>query len=408
MKNIFLFSLSVIMTFFLSTCEDPKSPFIESVNSEYEVLSKKGGGDKGKPDKNGACQNTHPLNLIIDEKRIIGEGNGLKMWHYNGSDYESIWCLDRDVDLRGIAIGDLDNDGIDEIIVGNNHTEGKGRNKVEYQLLEIFEDGDFDMPSRVSGNLMDAGLTYIRQIVIGDANNDGYNEIFVVGLNSIQVWKDDGNELTMLWGENVDDHPWSAHIGDADSDGLNELIYSSLWNHYFVVYENLGNNSWGNRIISETVEGAVDVAVVGDVDGDGTNEIIGGGNQSRLYVWENIDGSYQISFMSEDLGGFTQGVGVGDFDDDGISEISVGTATLDGNHNIFVFKFDDLSETYVKVFQENIDGGVNRMATGDTDNDSHPEFAAATTGGLLIYKYISNTYLQVYSDTDGLSHIDIN
>jgi hypothetical protein len=320
----------------------------------------------------------------------------IRVWTYEG-DYTRTWTRKNQGTILSVAIGDTDNDGNDELVAICSYTTGKGRNKITHYDLQIFENGDSDEPSRFV-SLTNNGM----MVVVADANNDGTQEIVGAG-EYVYVFNDDGNTITELWrSENIkDDHVFDLDVGDADNDGENEIVYAGLFARKFGVYDYLGGNNWGNKVYSMPSEGGLDRAKVADVDGDGLNEVIGGGNYNKLTVWKYSSGSYVIDFNSDDLGGFTQGVAAGDFDNDGLIEIAVGTAGA--NNMVYVFKY--IGSTYTSIFEEPISEMVGDIFAGDSDNDGINEFIVGTRS-LLIYKHISgDVYSQVYSDPEGAGGI---
>jgi hypothetical protein len=116
-------------------------------------------------------------------------------------------------------------------------------------------------------------------------------------------------------------------VGDADNDGLNEIVLAAFDTNSAVILESLGSDIWGDEKMSEpTPENvAIDYAKVRNADNIPGNEIVAGGNNNRLMIWKynnmTEEGEYDLVFITEeDLGGFTQGVNAGDIDDDGLNE----------------------------------------------------------------------------------------
>ena len=382
--------LLIILSFFIFlSCSET---ITESPTVEETSLSKKP-PKPPKPDPEPPV----PLNLsnsIVEIVSFDGDNKVIEVLAYDGATYNKTWSFYTDKWVGGVDIGDVDSDGEDELVVSVRYQEGKGRNKKYIVDLLIFENGDVTEPSR---SAMVNGEISTRDIVIGDANNDGANEILIGGRNNLRVW--DGTGPSEIWtSENIQsEFPWSVQIEDADSDGKNEIIYSSLTDGIFVVYNYLGSNTWGNRVVSEKVPGAVDIVDFGDIDNDGIMEAVGGGNQNVIFVWEYVSGNFVLSFTSEDLGGFTQGVEVADFDNDGIDEIATGTASSTNNGDFYIFEYN--GTTYVQTFYEMISGNVNAIKSADVDSDGVQEILIAAVPGKIVYDY-SSGYVQVYSASD--------
>jgi len=396
MKSVFYFLTILFLSLLLSCSEEPPT------SVDVENLDKK-------PIKDPP---TEPLVLLDADNQIVGSSWGqgrnnkskIYVWTHSGG-YTKTWTKVTSDQYVAVAIGDVDNDGHDELVAVRYYQTGRGRNKVRHFEIQVFENGATE-PTRIGPDFGLTGENAVFGMALGDANNDQTLEIVIAGSEFIHVFKDNGTEITQLWqSENVnDDFPFCINVGDADNDGLNEIVYAGLSAKKFGVYKHLGGNTWGDKIYSAPVSGGLDRAIVADVDGDGYNEIIGGGNYNKLTVWEYTNGEYVIDFESAELGGFTQGIAAGDLDGDGKIEIAVGTA---GNTSrVFVFKYDEVLLTYTTIFEETISAGVNQIIAGDSDNDGVDEFVIGTIADILVYDYISG-YSQVYSDLGGEGFINI-
>jgi hypothetical protein len=342
-----------------------------------------------------------PLALDDSILQVAGCGSesGLvNVWSHDGETYNNIWqntCGER---VPGVVLGDTDNDGYKELAVFISYTTGKRKkDRVTHREIHIYEQGDQENPSRVSADLQDIGCW---DLALGDANNDGMLELVVAGGSFIAVFEDTGTEINEIWrSENVeDDMPFGVTIGDADSDGYNELVYAAMPLGQFVVYEHLGGNEWGDEVYSEAITGALDDIKIGDTDDDGINEVVGGGNHNKLTIFEKVGDSYVIDFESEDLGGFTPGFDTGDFDNDGDTEIAIGTQAYPGPYYLYIFEYDYYEGTYVVTYQDGTES-VSTIFAGDADNDGVDEITIGTTDGFLIYDYLDDYTLDYLDPT---------
>jgi hypothetical protein len=387
MKTFFYLFTILLLSLLLACSEDPPT------NIDLENLNK----------KPVPPPPADPLVLLDGPNQVVGiytvrQGNNdlgfIRVWTYEGS-YTQTWERGGDGYYIDCVIGDSDNDGHDELLVVYRFETGKGRNKVTHYHLQVFENGDTDEPSR----FLDLENNGVR-LVVADANSDGFQEIVGGGREHVYVFEDDGTEITELWqspDNTYDDLPWDLDVGDADNDQQNEIVYAGLAAGKFAVYDYLGGNTWGNKVYSEPIAIGLDQAKVADVDGDGANEVIGGGNYNKLTVWEYVNGAYVIDFESADLGGFTQGVAAGDFDNDGKDEIAVGTAL--SSNSVYVFKYD--GSNYVNIYSNPITGMVSKIFAGDSDNDGIDEFVVASGDNLLVYDY-EGSYIQRTIDAESV------
>ena len=228
--------------------------------------------------------------------------------------------------VESLAIGDANNDGKSEVVVGlysgtsyyPNRTrmyENKTGKWVETNISDIYGD---DILYAVEG------------LAIGDANNDGQNET-VMGfqywgsgdMNNTRMYKNTSGKWVETnissWTSDI----WAIAIGDANNDGQNEVVVGgepSLHNKSLRMYKNT-SGKWVETNITTLNEAFLSVAV-GDVNNDGTNEIIGGTSSGTYEVrmYENKSGGW-IETNVSDEDGSVWGLAVGDANNDGRNEI---------------------------------------------------------------------------------------
>jgi hypothetical protein len=307
-----------------------------------------------------------------------------------------------------VSIGDADNDGQKEIITVVNFKKATGppRQRVSYQKILMFEDGSNGEPSFES---QDFGWSQngVRDSIIADADNDGFNEIVIVKNRSIEIYEWNGGGFSFLWrSPEYDYFIWNMDVGDADNDGQNEVIIALFNIGLAIVYEHVGGNTWGDAVATESIGSYnIDYAKVRDADNDGQNEIVGGGTSNKLNVWKYNNGAYWSAFLSEDLGGYTQGVDVGNLDHttDDYNEVILGTAGAPDNRiyvyrlvltdpDSYVFDWEMLDSISVMV--------VNEISAGDVDGDGNDEIVS-WTDGISVYDFDDGFIILTYYFDEG-------
>lgn len=347
------------------------------------------------------CQQQQSLPLELDhvmDQIITGSAiNDKKVYQikYVNGEYKNAWYSSVNEGFTyATSIGDVDNDGYNEIttVVSYKKSKGPPSGRISYQKIFVYEDGSTGDPDYTSHDL-GYSLNGVRDSIIADADNDGQNEIVLVVNKHLEIFRWNGTGFSNLWNsQEYEQFIWSVDVGDSDNDGDNEIVLAMFGMGSAIVYEYLENNTWGNPVTTESIGSHnIDIAKVRDADNDGLNEIIGGGTSNRLNVWKYIDGYYVNVFLSEELGGFTQGIDAGDVDGDGLKEIIVGTAS--DTSVIYVFKY---YQTYLEVVDSIPVDGVVKISLGDVDHDGVEEIVAGTDG-ITVFKFLNGILSFVYN-----------
>ena len=336
-----------------------------------------------------------------------GSGFG-RVYAFDGKTYETDWVSPNLNKLpMGIAVGDLNNDGVNEIVVTTGipgepmDDEGNGGDG----YLHIFErsgGGSFSQAFQ-SGNINAAlgvtiaeldGSTYPE---IGIAT--GYLEIVDATSGTtdlhgeVRIWGYDGSSYSEEWSSgDLEQIVGGIDSGDPDGDGDTELVIgtggddreSNQDTAEVRVYHRLG----GTYVLDGSV---IDVGRyhafgidVGDVDNDGEEEItVGTGkfgeNKPRLIVYDGS--SHSVEYSKSVDSSSVWGVRSGDFDNDGFMELIYGTSggelfIYDGETGDFESKTSALSGKA---------GHYGGIAIGNVNNEGPMEMVVGSTGYMWLF-----------------------
>jgi hypothetical protein len=143
--------------------------------------------------------------------------------------------------VNDLKVGDVDGDGIPEILTCGFTYDGKD----VLGQLRIWNLSDATLNLETTAEWKVFGITEAKSVSIGDINNDGKNEIMTGGITTgsgnfasntneekergeLRIWTFNGIEITLLQSPNwlVDQGVgvWSVANGDVDKDGVPEII----------------------------------------------------------------------------------------------------------------------------------------------------------------------------------------
>ncbi|MGD2086186.1 MAG: VCBS repeat-containing protein [Candidatus Aminicenantes bacterium] len=274
----------------------------------------------GDQDKDGK------LEIIAVELRHEPPFNGkIHVFENNGDNtYEEVWNNGNafnGIQPSALFLGDADNDGKREIIIGTDYQSGDRK----IRIYENIGDNAYQETWNSGSMLSDT----VREGAVGDTDKDGKKEI-IIGFGGIdsRVYVFENN------GDNSFEGPvWNSgstftkggcvSIGDQDGDGEPEIIASGGRDRIVHVFENSGDNSYTNVWNSGTLNSYPARAAIGDQDQDGNRELIIPCADGKVYVFENTgDNNYEEVWNSGSvMSGYIYDAAVGDQDADGKKEI---------------------------------------------------------------------------------------
>jgi hypothetical protein len=303
--------------------ELPFSPYVNDttkVGSEMSIV--KAGFDT---DEDGwgeffcAYSDQHPNNYILMYEATAD------------NTYELVWSFNFPLPANTfpqVAVGDIDNSGVVDIIVTMPSVVGTEPNPPRLWFFEWNGVQGENVYGRVINDELipnsqwnfgvDDGYDFRPYSqIIEDIDNDGKNELIsgvrVAGSNNREVVVSSVNgqltgfgswQVEYRFSESHGGSLYSATTGDLDGDG-NKEIYAMIWNNFtFRLFENTGDGQFETAVALDQIYqdrgidyGALDGVVVADVNNDGVNELYIAGTEStnQLFIITDISDVSQIT-----------------------------------------------------------------------------------------------------------------
>jgi hypothetical protein len=296
-------------------------------------------------------------------------------WDENEQTYSQVYVLRPPLypfnrcDAGGMAIGDVTNDGKNEIAA------------TWYTAFYTYFSGKYWLRGMNPWIFFHNGGS--ADCLIGDCDNDGKNELILSGggswqpsspVGEITVFKWNGLYLKRVaeWNDpNADGYVYMAGLGDVDEDEENEIV-CAYENKIIVLNWDAQNKVFVPTKIqrpSPLMDTPFGV-VCKDCDNDGKAEILLSYYNPRITIFKWNGTGYPIQFDISWPGGepVIEGIDVGDTDDDGLNEVCAGagvTHILQWNGTTYV------EEAVLPTF-----GWMAVVCIGDCDNDGKNEINA--------------------------------
>jgi MYXO-CTERM domain-containing protein len=315
----------------------------------------------------------------------LGSSDGLSDsvdWSYTGTGSFGI----------SVSAGDINGDGLDDIIVGAPYVSGKGSAIV---FLGNATAEDISADSALVFTEPGAQFGY-SLAAAGDVNGDGYCDL-IVGAPGYESDDDDDDERNGMggaflynggvsglasnypvwqldWNDGDDFGVTVAAAGDVNGDGYSDFLVADS-DSGGSLYAYHGGSSWPSTGSSWDVTGAGErIARAGDVNGDGYADIITGGSGTDVYL-----GSGGGLVGSPDWGvGDDNGVSSAcDANADGYGDVAVSDGS---NVDVFLGSEDGLADDAVLTISMS---GTAITCGGDVNGDGMPDLISA--GGTALH-----------------------
>jgi len=293
----------------------------------------------------------------------------------------------------GVAIGDLDGDGKQDIVVSNYTSDN----------ISIYR--NISTPGTLTTGSFAAKVDFATDtgpytVAIGDLDVDGKPDIAVTaynGGNAVSLFRNTSVPGTINAGSfaarfdiNTASYPYGLAIGDLDADGKPDLAVTNYIGSSVSLYR---NTSTSGVIDASSFESAVDYGVgtsplsvaIGDLDADGKPEVtVANYASNNLTILKNAttSGAFTAGSFGA-VGNFTtdpnpENIVITDLDGDGKPDLATGnqfgpSVSLLKNESTGVITFAPFVE-FAALFNTRL------AAVGDLDGDGKPDLAVASAG----------------------------
>ncbi|CAF0961466.1 unnamed protein product [Adineta steineri] len=315
-----------------------------------------------------------------------------------------IYSTGYDSDPRSIAVADLNNDNIQDIVVANFGTNNIG-------IFYGYENGSFE-----TQKLLSTGYgSQPYSITVSDINKDNHLDIIVAntGLNNVGIFLGYGNgtfasQMTLFTGNGSNPH--YVLVTYFNNDQFEDILVANSGNDTVGIWTGIGNGSFNSMRTFSTGYGSHPQCIsIGDFNHDNRTDIIVANNNSDsvgiLLNQPSINLQAQINYWLSS-GSAPAAVIVGDFNNDNHLDIVVANNWA---NNVVVFLGFGNGTLASPIFQSTTpSSSPYALASGDFNNDTYLDIVVAnqesnSIGVLLGYGNGSLEYPVIYSTGSGSS-----
>lgn len=276
--------------------------------------------------------------------------------------------------IYNTAVGDLNNDGLDDVVVGGWNYDRDGAS-----VFVFIQNADGSLSNRTSQYLANNTIHGSQHIFIADFDNDGRNDIFVPGFldgsalrpaTSVMFWGGPGQFTRQDFAEQVMAH--GACLDDINNDGFLDMIvagggiYYNNRNRTFTLDATplRGNTGFDSCAVAHQTNGDINIAF-------GDNGLVPG-FQSNVNVYNNAM-VFQTAFgIPVNAGTDLVEINVLDTDQDGVKDF------------VLSFNYNDtqgvVASPYKAVYLNTAPNTYQMQSTLNTDNNEYHSYTITLNG----------------------------
>lgn len=375
---------------------------------------------------------------------------------FSEGEYNIIWDSSAlEFGDRYITSGDLDGDGLDEIIGGDQWYAIRAYNPVTKGILwdinpgldidalasyDVEGDGTFEIiyADRQHGStyILDGATGAVREptfnnpssgvteILVADFDNDGANEMIrgtgsnTTGPDYLFIIDLASNEID--W-QTLDEARGSKKfaIGDLNGDQSDDYLFYTGSSNSISSWKLSAKDGITGDLLWEASSGNFNIHLrseihtlaIGDINGDGTNEIIAGGeylSDGVIYILDALTGFAWETFLELEFGSPIHSIAIDDIDYDGDMEIIAGGGVAHtGSAGAAVHIFDGTTLELEKTLPRLSSGfaTTRKVISVNFDQDDSSEIVAHT-GHLFVLDSEVNSITKSAISFNAMTSID--
>jgi uncharacterized repeat protein (TIGR01451 family) len=267
----------------------------------------------------------------------------------------------------GAVVADLDGDGDNDVVAAGDTAGSIAWWRNDWPLANTFV------------KLTVGALSGARGVAVGDVDRDGDLDVAGAGIgDDLALFTNNGAaSFTRTFISTTFNRAHSAQLADVDGDGDLDLLAAGNTADEIAWWQNAAGTFTKRNISGATIDGAYSVHAV-DLDQDGDLDAVSTSESSDLIsFWSNDGPGDGLTWSRHDVGTINQAenAGFADFDGDGDLDV-VGVGWKDGGRVAWYRNNNFIGTSWTKTEITITFNGAGSLAVADFDRNGLPDFAA--------------------------------
>ncbi len=307
--------------------------------------------------------------ILAAEDNIDYYGYLHEVYAINGENGDTLWTYAVNDAVRSFAVGDINNDGIVDVIAGASYNAA---NSPDGRVHAINGATGTQLWTFYIGDAVSA-------VTVADLNGDQYLDV-AAGSFDNHIYGIDGSDGSMLWSQDFG-ALWINDVAavDINGDSIDDIAYAHEYLAGFDNYLGVLDGTDGSRIWEDTVAYVPLTVRVADINGDPGPELEYGvvyqDDHGEVMVRDAVTGAIDWTFNLGSLDHVNGEINLHNFDVDEDSDPDL----LVGNNlgTRVIYAFDGINNTPMWV-SDTLEAFPTDIAVGDVTGDKNLDVVAST------------------------------